>query len=284
MYISKEEVRSPAVHLESLLMSLMIDAKEERDVATADIVGAYLLADMDDYVIIKLTEESADIMCKTNKSYKKYVTYERGKPVLYMRLLKALYGCMKSALLWYQMLKGKLEKMGFKLNPYDPCVANMDVEGSQCTICWYVDDVKISHKNKHVVDEVIERLEEDFGKMTVTRGKKHTYVGMNITLTEDRNVEIEMKDYLKEAIEAYGEMISGTSSTPAAASLFEISKDKEQLTEDKSVRFHHIVAKLLYVGKRARPDNDLAVSFLCTRVSKSTDEDWEKLRRLLRYV
>ena len=26
------------------------------------------------------------------------------------------------------------------------------------------------------------------------------------------------------------------------------------------------------------------ISFLCTRVSKSTDEDWEKLRQILQYV
>ena len=31
-------------------------------------------------------------------------------------------------------------------------------------------------------------------------------------------------------------------------------------------------------------DIDLAVSFLCTRVSRSTEEDWGKLRRLLNYL
>ena len=112
-----------------------------------------------------------------------------------MKLLKALYGCMQSALLWYKTFKGKLEGMGFKLNPYDPCVANMNIDGSQCTVCWYVDDVKTSHKNCKIVDKVIKALEEDFGKMTIRRGKKHTYVGMNVTFNEDGNVEIEMMGY-----------------------------------------------------------------------------------------
>ena len=31
-------------------------------------------------------------------------------------------------------------------------------------------------------------------------------------------------------------------------------------------------------------DIDLAVSFFCTRVSRSTEEDWLKLRRLLQYL
>ena len=54
-YITKEEVASPTIQLESLIMSLIIDAKEHRDVAVADVVGAYLVANMKDYVLVKLT-------------------------------------------------------------------------------------------------------------------------------------------------------------------------------------------------------------------------------------
>ena len=45
-----------------------------------------------------------------------------------------------------------------------------------------------------------------------------------------------------------------------------------------------MVAKLLYVAIRARGDILLAVSFLCTRVSKSTTQDQAKLKRLLEYL
>ena len=83
----------------------MIDAFESMDVATADVVGACLMANMDDFVLVKLTGESVDIMCKVDPMYKKYVYYEKGKKVLYLRLLKALYGCMQSALLWYETFK-----------------------------------------------------------------------------------------------------------------------------------------------------------------------------------
>ena len=92
-----------------------------------------------------------------------------------------------------------------------------------------------------------------------------------------------MTPYLKESIEAFGEIIDKGASTPAKENLFEINESKE-LDEDKSERFHHVVSKLLYISKRARIDIDLTISFLCTRVSKSTEEDWEKLRRLLQYM
>ena len=56
------------------------------------------------------------------------------------------------------------------------------------------------------------------------------------------------------------------------------------MTEDKMETFHHIVAKILYVSKKARVDIDSVVSYLCTRASCSDDDDWGKLRRLLHYL
>jgi hypothetical protein len=47
-------------------------------------------------------------------------------------------------------------------------------------------------------------------------------------------------------------------------------------------KFHTIVAKLLYLAKRARPDT--ATSFLCTRVTKPTKSDQRKLLRMLRHL
>ena len=43
-----------------------------------------------------------------NPEYKPYVRYEHGKKVLYVRILKALYGMIESAVLWYGLAKGFL--------------------------------------------------------------------------------------------------------------------------------------------------------------------------------
>jgi hypothetical protein len=62
------------------------------------------------------------------------VILEKGKSVLYLRPQKALYGMMKSALLFYRKLILELREMGFTVNPYDSCVANKTVNGTQMTI------------------------------------------------------------------------------------------------------------------------------------------------------
>ena len=36
--------------------------------------------------------------------------------------------------------------------------------------------------------------------------------------------------------------------------------------------------------KRARPDLETSATYLCTRVSKSDDDDWKKLRRVIAFV
>jgi hypothetical protein len=205
---TKEETSSPTVSTDALLISTIIDATEHRDVATADVRGAYLHAKMVDFTLLKMEGESVDIMCNVCEGYRKFVCYERGKKVLYLKLLKALYGCVQSALLWYELFAGTLLEMGFKMNPYDTCVANKTIEGKQCTIVWYVDDTKISHVDNKVVSYVINKIEERFGEMTVTRGKEHLFLGMNIDFHKDGTATIKMKDYIKEAIADFGESIT----------------------------------------------------------------------------
>jgi hypothetical protein len=78
--------------------------------------------------------------------------------------------------------------------------------------------------------------------------------------------------------------ISKYASTPATKELFEINDASPKLSKLQADNFHHIVAKLLYVSKRARIDIQLAIAFLCTRVSCSTLEDKMKLQHLLRYL
>ena len=77
VYISEEEAASPTTALESLLITLLIDAWEGRDVATADVVGAYLNAYMEDFVIVKLVGDEVDIISKLNPEYKELYPFAK---------------------------------------------------------------------------------------------------------------------------------------------------------------------------------------------------------------
>jgi hypothetical protein len=59
-YIPRDEVASPTVSIEALMISLAIDAKEGRHVATANVEGAYLHADMDETAIMMFEGDMFD--------------------------------------------------------------------------------------------------------------------------------------------------------------------------------------------------------------------------------
>ena len=283
-HYAKEDTASPTVTNEGLKLSLVIDAIEGRKVGVADVPGAYLHAEMDDLVHMKVSGEMVKVMTSLNPKYQKYVTDEKGRPVLYVKLLKALYGCVQSALLWYRMFSEILRDMGFVLNPYDPCVANKEIDGSQCTILWYVDDTKISHKDEKVVRNLIGALEEKFGEMTKSFGNSHEFLGMEIFFPGDGTVSIGMDRYIKQAIEEFDLVVSRIATSPARRIVFQLNNTSPMLNEKERENFHSVVARLLYVSIKCRLDIQLPVSFLCSRVSKATKQDQYKLLRILQYL
>ena len=54
-----------------------------------------------------------DILCKMNAKHIKFVTMEGGVKVLYKCLIKAIYGCVQLALLWYKMFYTYLKELVF---------------------------------------------------------------------------------------------------------------------------------------------------------------------------
>ena len=82
----------------------------------------------------------------------------------------------------------------------------------------------------------------------------------------------------------FGDKIDVSKPTPAAAYLFNVDEESPFLNEKKAKGFHRITAKLFFVCCRGRPDINVTISFLTTRVSKPNDGDWKKLKRMLQYL
>ena len=99
---------------------------------------------------------------------------------------------MNSALLFYRKLVRELEAYGFTIDPYDPCVANMDINGSQMTVGWHVDDLKVSHKKAIEITKLAMYLNDIYPGLKVNRGKIHDYLGMNLGFSKDGNVKVLM--------------------------------------------------------------------------------------------
>jgi hypothetical protein len=68
-HVAKEETAAaPTAGLDSVFLASTIDAKEIRKVVTINIPGAFLHADNEDYVIMKMVRTLAKLMVKMNPS------------------------------------------------------------------------------------------------------------------------------------------------------------------------------------------------------------------------
>ena len=92
IYKTKEETSSPTISIESLFLTCIVDALEKRHVITCDIPGAFMQAEMDEVVHVKLDGELAELLVKVNPSYAQVMVKEGNKHVIYAELDKALYG------------------------------------------------------------------------------------------------------------------------------------------------------------------------------------------------
>ena len=78
-----------------------------------------------------------------------------------------------STLLFCKKLLKDLALIGFELDPYNLCAVNKMASGKQMTVVWHIDDLKSSHVNKRVNDELLEWLkskceDKEIGVMKAT--------------------------------------------------------------------------------------------------------------------
>ena len=69
-------------------------------------------------------------------------------------------------------------------------------------IVWHVDNLNISPKNGDLVDALIKKLSERYGKeadLTIHQGKVHEYLGMKLDYHKKGKVKIYMTDYLEKS-------------------------------------------------------------------------------------
>ena len=322
----KSDGSAPTVATDSVLITSAMEAHNHCDIATIDLPGAFLHTDNDEDTIMLLRGKLAELLVQIDPTvYRKYViTSSRGEPMLYVKLQKAIYGLLRSALLFYRKLALQLVNFGFTINPYDPCVATKVIptdshteacvranhyrfapkDGSKPlviestysqTVTMHVDDLKVSHVDPKVNDVFIEHFKHLYNRdslkpVSVRRGKIHDYLGIDLDFTHVGNVRISMIKYSDKIFNDFPEQICTTAppSTPAANHLFDIRDDndplKRPLNEEQSGHFHRAVAQLLFLCMRSRRDIQTAISFLTTRVRAPDEDDWNKLVRVLKYL
>ena len=106
---------------------------------------------------------------------------------------------------------------------------------------------------------------------------------MILDFREKWKVKTDQSKGIKQMLKEFPHPIKSEADTPAASNLFQVNQSPA-LDKTRADVFHTFTAKALCFCKRGRPDIQVAVAFLCTRVLQPTEEDWHKLMRSMRHL
>ncbi len=188
--------------------------------------------------------------------YRKYIIYNKNnQALLYVKLSKAIYGLLKSALLFYKKIVADLQnyEAPFVINPYNPCVANTIINGKQVTITWHVDDLKVLHVDPFQITKFAAYLASIYGNgLVIHCGKVHDYLGMDLNFANKGIAQILMITYTTKILTDFPEAITTSCATPAANHLLMVCDEATAkfLPETQAQAFHHTVAQLLFLCKQ----------------------------------
>ena len=275
-----EETSSPTASLTAVFAQAALAAHRGDSILTLDHKAAYLNAVMKGPVVkMILSKEVSTILCEISNEFKVYL---RANGTILVQLEKALYGCIQSAVLWYDELSSTIGGLGYTKNPYDTCVYNKIRDGNIDSILVYVDDLLLTSQSQDELHRVADALRSRYGGVTVKSGTQHDFLGINWDFRVPGEVSLRMEGYVSNILSKYN--VSKHAKTPATDMLFHSNKDSPIISHEKQQLFHSCVMELHYLAKRVRQDILTAVSYCATRVLSPDEDDLKKLERILSYL
>jgi len=243
-----------------------------------DIKGAFVQTPMTGPPIyLRLNQK---IAANVINLYPAYTVFLQPDGSLLTEMLKAMYGCVQASSLWFALLMKLLLSQGYVASEVDRCVLRRASGGMIFCIMIYVDDLLI-FASKVETERIRNFLTVAFTTITMSIANSISYLGMQLSW-KDTKFTVDMDFYLEQVLKDWQHV--AMRSGPGLRDTFKIDEASKLLAEKPRQLFHSTVARLLYLAKRVRTDTITVISFLCTRVTRATEQDQAKLERLLGYL
>jgi histone deacetylase 1/2 len=92
-----------------------------------------------------------------------------------------------------------------------------------------------------------------------------------------------MTGFIDDFLKDMDKPIPSIARTPAGKELLTVN-NSEPVTEEQKEFFHSTVARLLYLGKKVRPEILVSISYLAKREQKPSMDDYKKMERVVKYL
>ena len=201
-------------------------------------------------------------------------------PLHVCKLQRALYGLKQSPRAWYARLSARLLQLGFVASKADASLFIFAAHGVQIYMLVYVDDIVIAGSTPAAVDRLVRSLSDSFpikdlGPLQYFLGLEASYNSGGMTLTQ--------RKYALDLLHRVSMENCRPTSTPLSATEHLAREVGTPLGVEDATRYRSIVGGLQYLTL-TRPDLSFAVNKVCQYLSQPTNEHWEAVKRILRYV
>lgn len=252
------ETYSPVLMKKSIRILLAISVEKEWKTKHIDVLSAYLNSPIKEEVYMEQPKGFEE----QGKSAKNFVC----------KLKKSIYGLHQSGRDWCHYITDCLRKIGLERSLNEPCVFFT----KNLILGVYVDDILMIGKEKEI-EFFLKKLEKEVSVRDL--GEVNCILSLSVSKTEI-GLHIGQKIYAQKLLEKFDMHEAGHSPSPLPIDIF--SGEEGKFFD--STYYRKAIGSLLYLSNNTRPDLAYAVCALSQKNSEPTENDWNNVTRVFRYL
>lgn len=195
-------------------------------------------------------------------------------------LRRSIYGLKQAGRIWNQLFNKVLIDAKYVQSTNDPCFFTLVIGENVCYVLVHVDDIIAASGDDDMLVNLEKILKSKFEVNNL--GDVRSYLGMEIQRNEHGWFGVNQTAYIRKVVNDTGLADAKPSNVP-----MDVSYRKQIATGDILVsneQYRSLIGSLLYVSVNTRPDIAASVGILSQKVERPTQEDWNELKRVVKYL
>ncbi|DAZ94444.1 TPA: hypothetical protein N0F65_002762 [Lagenidium giganteum] len=266
-----DEIFSPVIRMEVLILLLTIAALLDYEVHQMDVKTAFLNGFLKE-----------DIYMAQPEGFQ-----VRGQEHLVCKLVNSLYGLKQAPRVWYETLSAFLLGLGFHKLIKDRCAFMRSTNNATCNVAVYVDDLLIIAPTISLVSEIKSALHSRFS-MTDLGEAKHLLGWSIVRNRPKRTMFIHQHKYTTKVLHRFRDLISYPIATPSDPSTkLSTAMQPDSIEEQDAMRdvpYREAVGSVMYLMVGTRPDLAFYIQSVSQYLANPGQEHWKAVIRGLRYL
>lgn len=170
----------------------------------------------------------------------------------------------------------------FQQSKADACLYTRKFGDKWCYLLIYVDDMTLMAKSTEIINEVKKFISSKFELEDL--GDIKYYLGIEINKSVDGYYQLCQSNYINKIAFDYGLADAKESNVPISVNYGKTTKVEDEKFLTDNTAYQKLIGSLLYVAVNTRPDIAASVSILSQRVCAPRQEDWNGLKRVVKYL